>query len=76
MKLPAYSPDFNTIELTWSELKHYLQRKHCTNLEQLSHRIQKFFHYKLTITKCQNYISRIDRVMDIIIERHGDWSDC
>jgi transposase len=55
IRLPAYSPDMNTIELVWHELKAYLRKKQCLNLDQFIHRIQKFFHYKLTPAKCSNY---------------------
>jgi transposase len=76
LKLPAFSPDMNTIELVWHELKSYIRKKTCLNLDSLIYRIQKFFHYKLTAEKCLNYINRIEKVCDIIIERRGDWSDC
>ena len=66
----------NTIELVCHELKTYLRKKQCSNLDELIHRVQKFFHYKLTPDKCYNYINRIEKVCDIIIERGGDWSDC
>ena len=49
-------------------MKKYLKRKQCTTQEEY----KKFF----TPEKCYNYISRIEKVMDIVIERQGDWSDC
>ena len=44
--------------------------------QDLVHRIQKFFQYKLTPEKCQNYINHLRTVIPIIIERKGDWSGC
>ena len=76
LKLPPYSPDINVIELMWHDLKFFLRKKQCHTIAELNYRIQQFFQYKLTIAKCRSYIDRILDVLNIIIERKGDWSDC
>lgn len=60
----------------WHDLKFYIRKKQCNTIADLNYRIQQFFQYKLTIAKCQSYINRIIEVLDIIIDRKGDWSDC
>jgi len=76
LALPAYSPDLSIIELMWHDLKFYVRMKECRNIQSLNHRIQKFFHFKLKVSKCERYINRLLKVLDIVIERNGDWSDC
>jgi transposase len=64
----SYSPDINMIELIWAELKRYVRKKACNTTNELVHRIQKFFQYKLTVRKCRKYIRHLRRVLLIIIE--------
>ena len=62
IKIPPYSPDINIIELVWADLKKYIRKRVCKNKHELIYRIQKFFTYKMTIEKCQNYINSMDKV--------------
>ena len=36
----------------------------------------KIYQSNLTKEKCQKYVNRLKKVIDIVIERHGGWSDC
>ena len=56
-------------------MKKYLKRKQCTTQEEYKNFFtpEKCYNYIIT---ANNYISRIEKVMDIVIERQGDWSDC
>ncbi len=60
----------------WHDLKYYVRLKECQTIEKLNYRVQKFFHYKLSGDKCERYINRLLKVLDIVIERNGAWSDC
>jgi len=76
VKLPPYSPDINVIELVWAELKRFLRKRMLTTKQEVVDRAQLFFDRNLTLEKCRNYIRRVNTVLQIIIEKNGDWSDC
>jgi len=76
IQLPSYSPDLSIIELMWHDLKFYVRQKECRTIVQLNYRVQKFFRFKLTPEKCNRYLRRLLKVLDIVIEKNGDWSDC
>ena len=76
VKLPPYSPDINIIELVWAELKRFLRKRMLTTKQEVVDRAQLFFDRNLTLEKCRNYIRRVNTVLQIIIEKNGDWSDC
>ena len=76
VKLPPYSPDINIIELVWAELKRFLRKRMFTTRQEVVDRAQLFFDRNLTLEKCRNYIRRVNTVLQIIIEKNGDWSDC
>jgi len=76
IQLPPYSPDISIIELMWHDLKYYVRMKECRTLEQLNYRVQKFFRFKLNPEKCNRYIQRLLKVLDIVITNDGGWSDC
>ena len=59
----------------WAELKRYIRKKPCRTTADLVFRIQKWFHFKLTVQKCRDYINHIHEVLQIIIDRKGNWSD-
>jgi hypothetical protein len=50
--------------------------KECNTIEEMAYYVEEFQRTILTPQKCENYISHIKKVMEIIIERNGGWSDC
>jgi len=44
--------------------------------QQVVDKAQKFLDENLTVEKCRKYIERVNTVLQIIIEKGGDWSDC
>ena len=76
IKAPSKSPDLNPIQLVWNELKNYVRSKECNTIEEMAYYVEEFQRTILTPQKCENYISHIKKVMEIIIERNGGWSDC
>ena len=64
------------IELLWAEIKRYVRKRPCRTAGDLVYRIQKFFRFKLDVAKCRAYICHLRKVLQIIIDRRGDWSDC
>ena len=71
-----YHLKIDIIEMLWADVKRYIRKRPCKTASDLVYRIQKFFKYKLTVNKCRAYISHIHKVLQIIIDRKGDWSDC
>ncbi|CAF1072277.1 unnamed protein product [Brachionus calyciflorus] len=59
IKLPAYSPDINIIELVWGELKNYVRKKYCPDIYSLKARVNRFFTTVMTIEKCRSYVQRV-----------------
>ena len=57
-------------------LKKYVAKRPCQTSADLIYRIQKFFKYKLTTELCRNIISHIKTVLQLIIDKKGDWSGC
>ena len=71
-RTPAESPDLNPIERVWSHLKQYLTYQiKPRNKQELVDGIKKFWRVKLTRAQCKRYISHINRVLLIIIEKQG-----
>ncbi|CAF1064095.1 unnamed protein product [Brachionus calyciflorus] len=68
IKLPPYSPDINVIELVWSELKNYVKKKFCSNIDELRARVQRFFRTKFTLEKCRAYVMRVKEVQCISLK--------
>ncbi len=69
---PPESPDINPIELVWHELKEYL----CTeykprNLQSLKEGVSKFWRERMTVQKCQKYISHVLKVLPAVIRSNG-----
>ncbi|CAF0985127.1 unnamed protein product [Brachionus calyciflorus] len=62
IKIPAYSPDINIIELVWSELKHYVRKKYCKDIKSITERINKFFQNHFTLEKCRDYVGRVKKM--------------
>ena len=46
----------------WPDCKRYVRKKVCKTEAELVRRIQKYFKYKLTVQKCQNFISHLIKV--------------
>jgi len=66
----------NNIRWIKIEIKRYVRKRPCRTAGDLVYRIQKFFRFKLDVAKCRAYISHLRKVLQIIIDRRGDWSDC
>jgi transposase len=75
IKLPAYSPDINVIELLWADLKNYMRKKPCHTANAVRRRVFKFFRYKITAQLLEKLFRHFEEVLDEIIQRNGDWTD-
>ena len=71
-KTPPESPDFNTIENLWHELKEYVRRevKPKTKAELIEG--IKSFWATVTVEKCTKYIGHLRKVIPRAIELNGD----
>ena len=66
VRAPANSPDLNPIELIWSDLKHFIRRKFCSNWDQVRLAIHEYYQ-TLTPEKCSNFIDTLHQVVNYII---------
>ncbi|CAF1152601.1 unnamed protein product [Brachionus calyciflorus] len=73
-RTPAYSPDLNPIEDLRSDMKDFVRKKLCKTNEEINKAIQEY-HSNLTPEKCQKFISKLKKVIPVVIERLGEWSD-
>ena len=71
---PAQSPDLNPIELVWADMKRTIRKRFCTNREEV---IEAIGDYAATLTaeKCQKFIKHLYKVVEIVIEKKGAWSN-
>ena len=62
------------MEWLWSDMKAFIRNKFPTNFEELKNAANE---YRKTITprKCTNYIKRLKKVIQIVIEKNGEWSN-
>ncbi len=74
VKAPPQSPDLNPVEMLWSELKRYVDQKFCKSYEEVLSSIEEF---RLTVTpsKCRRYIKHLKKVIKIVIEKEGGYSN-
>ena len=77
---PAESPDMNSIENLWHELKHFLRTVvKYTNKEELVAGIQGFWD-TVKPERCRRYISHLKKVLPAVVERRVEllvlnWKD-
>lgn len=69
---PPESPDLNPIEMMWHQLKHHLRvRVKPRTKDELVQGISNFWTERVTPEKCRKYISHLQKVVPIVIERQG-----
>lgn len=69
---PPESPDLNPIENIWGSLKQYLCNTYKPrNLQELKNGIKQFWG-TLTPEICQRYISHLDKVMPVVVQKEGN----
>ena len=73
-KAPAQSPDLNPSELVWADMKKFVSTKLCKNLDEVQLAIDEY-RFGLTPQKCQKCISHLQKVIPVVIEREGGWSN-
>ena len=69
---PPESPDLNPIENIWGSLKQYLRNTYKPrNLQELKNGIKQFLG-TLTPEIFQRYISHLDKVMPVVVQKEGN----
>ncbi|CAF1126730.1 unnamed protein product, partial [Brachionus calyciflorus] len=63
IKIPPYSPDINVIEHVWGDMRRYINKKYCDNIEKLRSRANKFVRLKLTQQRCQNHKRKLREIL-------------
>ena len=61
--------------MMWNELKEFVMKRFCQDEQELANAIVDF-EKTLTPEKCKSYINHLYKVMQIVIDREGGWSDC
>jgi hypothetical protein len=56
-------------------MKDFIRKRFCKTTEETTNAINDF-NETLTKEKCQNYIRKLRKVIEIVIENNGDWSGC
>jgi transposase len=60
-KSPPQSPDLNPIEMLWADMKKFIRKQRCRNINDVQNAIA-VFHRALTPEKCTKYIDRLHKV--------------
>ena len=71
---PANSPDLNPIEWVWADLKRHVRSYRCKTIEDLLTAC-KDFQKKVTPEYCQNFINKLKKIVQIVINNKGGWSN-
>ncbi len=74
IRSPPYSPDLNPIELVWADMKRFIRKSPLSSPKDIVTAISKF-HTTITPDYCQNFIQNLNKIIQIVIERNGGWSD-
>jgi hypothetical protein len=67
---PANSPDLNPIEWVWADLKRHVRSNRCKTIEDLLTAC-KDFQKKVTPEYCQNFINKLKKIVQIVINNDG-----
>ena len=72
---PPYSPDLNPIEWVWADLKRYVRKARCTCENDVMMAVKEIQN-KMTPEYCQRYINKLKKVVQIVLQKKGEWSNC
>jgi len=61
VRAPPKSPDLNPIEWVWSDMKQFIRKKFCQNVQDLKDAVQEF-NSKMTPEYCRKYIKKLKEV--------------
>ena len=75
MQSPSDSPDLNPIERVWADLKKHVRSFRCKTIQELIMACKEF-QKKMAPEYCQNYINKLKKIVQIVINNKGGWSDC
>ncbi|RMZ97792.1 Transposable element Tcb1 transposase, partial [Brachionus plicatilis] len=74
LRTPPNSADFNPIEMLWSDLKTFVRKRQCRSLEELTETIREF-ETNLSVEKCRKLSNHLKKVLTIVANNKGDWSN-
>ncbi|RMZ96550.1 Transposable element Tcb2 transposase, partial [Brachionus plicatilis] len=74
LRTPPNSADFNPIEMLWSDLKTFVRKRQCRSLEELTKTIREF-ETNLSVEKCRKLSNHLKKVLTIVANNKGDWSN-
>ena len=72
MPFPKESPDLNSIEEVWQDMKVFVnQTVRPQTVGEMEEGLKQFWREKMTVAKCQSYIRRMNEKIERVIRAEG-----